>query len=282
MAAMNQNNFEFTTTDGTLLKGISWSQDEPPKAIIAIVHGHGEHKMRYQHVGEHFAHHGYSAFAFDLRGHGESAGKTGHSPTHDQLIDDVEQFLIKIRNTNNDIPIIIYGHSMGGNIVANYLLKRKTSELKGAIITSSLFKLGFEPPKWKVTLGNMMTNIWPSLTQPTDLDTKQISTDEREVEKYKEDPLVHGKMSAALFTGLFENGLWAIDHASELSVPTLLTHGTDDQITSPKGSEEFAAHAGEIVTLKLWEGMYHETHNERDKESVLNYTLDWVEKLVLS
>lgn len=273
---MNQNIFEFVSTDGTLLKGVSWKGDVASKAIIAIVHGHGEHKMRYQHVGEFFVNNGYDVFAYDLRGHGESSGKTGHSSSHDQLVDDVEQFLINIRNTNNDALIMLYGHSMGGNIVGNYILKRKTNELKRIIITSPLFKLGFEPPKWKVTLGNMMTNIWPSLTQPTGLDTKQISTDEYEVEKYEEDPLVHDKMSAALFTGLFEAGQWAIDHANDLTLPTLVMHGTSDKITSPKGSKEFAKKAGSNVTLKLWEGMYHEIHNEREKAKVLQYMLDWL------
>lgn len=278
---MDQSNFEFTTTDGTLLKGVSWSQSETPKAVIAIVHGHGEHKMKYQHVGEHFVNNGFEVFAYDLRGHGESSGKTGHSPSHDQLIDDVELFLARVRSVHNDVPIILYGHSMGGNIVANYVIKRKTNELKAAIITSPLFKLGFEPPKWKVTLGNVMTNIWPSLTQPTGLDTKQISTDELEVKKYEEDTLVHDKMSAALFTGLFEAGQWAIDNANELTLITLMMHGIDDKITSPEGSKEFAENAGDIVSLKLWEGMYHEIHNEKEKTQVLDHMLSWTEKLVV-
>ena len=272
---MNQNIYEFASTDGTLLKGVSWSDDKTPKAIVAIVHGHGEHKMRYQHISEFFVNKGYHVFAYDLRGHGESSGKTGHSPSYNLLIDDVEQFLIYIRNTNNDSPIILYGHSMGGNIVGNYILKRKTKELKGVIITSPLFKLGFEPPKWKVTLGNMMTNIWPSFTQSTGLDTSHISTDKQEVKKYEQDQLVHDKMSAALFTGLFEAGQWAINYARELTLPTLMMHGTADKITSPEGSKEFANNAGDAVSLKLWEGMYHEIHNEKDKAHVLDYMFNW-------
>jgi alpha-beta hydrolase superfamily lysophospholipase len=278
---MNENIFDFSTTDGTSLKAVTWDNTESPKAILAIVHGHGEHKMRYKHVAEHFTKSGYQVYAMDNRGHGESSGKKGHSPSHDQLIDDVEQFLAAIRSTHNDLPIILYGHSMGGNIVANYVLKRKTSELAGVVLTSPMFKLAFDPPKWKVTLGNMMANIWPSLVQPTGLETKHISTDLDEVKKYEDDTLIHDKMSAGLFTGLIEGGEWAVANASELTTATLVMHGTDDQIISYEGSKMFAQNAGEKVTLKLWEGMYHELQNEKEKEKVLDFMLNWTEQLVL-
>ena len=277
---MNENIFDFTTTDGTSLKAVSWNKEESPKAILAIIHGHGEHKMRYKHVGEYFAENGYLVYAMDNRGHGDSSGKKGHSPSHDQLIDDVEQFLATIRSAHNDLPIILYGHSMGGNIVANYVLKRKTNELKGVILTSPMFKLAFDPPKWKITLGNMMANIWPSLIQPTGLETKHISTDLEEVKKYEQDPLIHDKMSAGLFTGLMEAADWAIDHASELALPTLIMHGTEDHIISHLGSKKFAENAGDKVSLKLWEGLYHELQNEKEKQKVMDYMLNWMEELV--
>jgi len=277
---MNENIFEFITTDGTALKAVSWDNEASPKAILAIVHGHGEHKRRYKHVGEHFAKSGYLVIAMDNRGHGESSGKKGHSPSHDQLVDDVEQLLATIRSTHNDIPIFLYGHSMGGNIVANYVLKRKTSELKGVILTSPMFKLAFDPPKWKVTLGNMMANIWPSLIQPTGLETKHISTDLKEVKKYEQDALIHDKMSAGLFTGLMEAADWALAHAYELTLPTLVMHGTEDHIISHEGSKMFAEGAGDKVSLKLWEGMYHELQNEKEKYKVIDYMLNWTEKLV--
>lgn len=278
---MHENIFEFITTDGTVLKAVAWDNGGSPKAILAIIHGHGEHKMRYKHVGKHFANSGYLVISMDNRGHGESLGKKGHSPSHDQLVDDVEELLATIRSTHNDIPIILYGHSMGGNIVANYVLKRKTSELKGVILTSPMFKLAFDPPKWKVSLGNMMANIWPSLIQPTGLETKHISTDLEEVKKYEQDTLIHDKMSAGLFTGLMEAADWAVSHANELTLPTLVMHGTEDHIISHEGSKMFSKNAGNIVSLKLWEDMFHELQNEKEKEKVLDYMLNWTERLVV-
>jgi hypothetical protein len=86
--------------------------------------------MRYHHVGEHFTHHGYSALAFGLRGYGESTGLTGHSPTHDQLIDDVEQFLIKIRNANNDIQSSHMGIVWEVILLRNFYRKEKQANSK--------------------------------------------------------------------------------------------------------------------------------------------------------
>ena len=67
----------------------------------------------------------FLSFAVDLRGHGQSEGKRGHTPSHDMLLDDVEELLMHARAEYNDIPLFLYGHSLGGNIVTNYVLKEK-------------------------------------------------------------------------------------------------------------------------------------------------------------
>ena len=275
---MTEERFDFITTDGTRMSIVRWDYNENPRAIIAIVHGHGEHKDRYKHVAEYFGRHNINTWAFDHRGHGQSEGRRGHCPVFNLLIDDVEQFLMQIRNVHNDIPIILYGHSMGGNIAANYLIRRKGKEIKAAIITDPLFKIAFEPPKWKVSIGKLMADIWPSLAQPTGLDVKHLSTDISVVEAYTKDPLVHNKMSAKLFVDIFKAAKFAIEKAMLLPTPTLVMHGEADQITSPEGSKEFAVKNAEMITLKLWPGMYHEIHNEVDKELVFNYELDWINR----
>jgi len=276
---MTESLFEFSSTDGTELKGVEWS-GENSKAVIAMVHGHGEHKMRYKHVATFFDLHDIAIVAMDLRGHGESGGKRGHTPSFDQWMDDVEQFLMEVRNRYNDVPLILYGHSMGGNIVTNYLLRKETNDIQAAIVTDPLFRIAFEPPKWKVLVGNWMSNIWPSLAQPTGLNADHISTDPEEVKKYKNNPLVHDKMSARMFVEVFAAADWAMEHAKELKTPTLMMHGAADEITSPKGSKEFTAKSNDKVTLKLWEGMYHEIQNEVDKQLVFDYELAWIEKTV--
>ena len=65
-----------------------------------------------------------------------------------------------------------------------------------------------------------------------------------------------------------------------LKVPTLLMHGSDDKICSPEGSREFAS-KNKNVELKIWDGGYHELHNEPFKEEVFRYIINWINKTII-
>jgi alpha-beta hydrolase superfamily lysophospholipase len=62
-----------------------------------------------------------------------------------------------------------------------------------------------------------------------------------------------------------------------LKIPVLLLHGSDDQLTSPEGSREFAGKTN-MAELKIWDGGYHELHNEPFKDEVFKYILNWIKK----
>ena len=74
-------------------------------------------------------------------------------------------------------------------------------------------------------------------------------------------------------------GEYSLLHAEDLKVPLLLMHGSDDQITSPQGSRDFAARTN-LAELKIWDGGYHELHNEPFKDEVFSYILKWIEKQI--
>jgi len=97
---------------------------------------------------------------------------------------------------------------------------------------------------------------------------------------YQNDPLVNDKISVRLLVDILSTGEWAIDHASEFTLPLLLVHGSADSITSPSASQSFATRAGDNCTLKIWEGFYHETHNEPEKEQVIAFNLAWLEQFL--
>jgi alpha-beta hydrolase superfamily lysophospholipase len=121
-----------------------------------------------------------------------------------------------------------------------------------------------------------MNKILPSFIQPTGLDAQQLTHDPAIAKTYQEDPLVHGSISAAAFTFLHESGEWAIAHAHQIKIPALVMHGNEDTITSAAATEEFATNAGNLVTFKLWKGLRHETHNETEKEKVLDFISQWL------
>lgn len=276
---MEANTFNWKQ-DGTELFGQYWKQDGA-KAIVAIVHGMGEHSGRYaDFVVPKLNAAGYSVIAFDQFGHGKTKGKRGHCPSYDAVLNSVENLLKKSEEfLGSDLPVFLYGHSMGGNVVSNFMIRRN-SKVKASIISSPMLRLAFDPPAWKMIAGKFMRNIYPAFQEPTGLDANAISRDKAAVEKYKNDPLVHNKITVNFSLPFFEAGEYAIEHAKEIKAPALVIHGTEDALTDHKGSEEFVNNASDKISLKLYEGGYHELHNEPNKDEVLTDVITWLDKQV--
>ncbi|MEH0156629.1 lysophospholipase [Limibacter armeniacum] len=272
-------NFSWETKDKVVLEGKGWMPDnQQPKAIICMVHGFGEHIGRYEHVAKFFNTHGYGFIGYDLRGHGKSGGKRGVVPSYDSLMENITEFLALVHSKFEGIPIILYGHSMGGNLVTVYTLRERPSIVKAVIVTSPWLRLTNTPAKPVVMVGKVIGNLLPSFTLPTKLVPEDLSSDLTVGRKYQDDPLVHGKISSMLFSGVNDAGQWALLNANLLKHPLLLMHGNADNITSHKASEEFIRNApSDLVTYKSWNGMRHELHNEMVKDKVLEEELQFIQ-----
>jgi len=270
---------EFTrqTSDGVQLYFQGWQPDTAPKAIVCLVHGLGEHSGRYTHVAAALSDVGYALFGFDLRGHGKSGGPRGHTPSYDALMDDIGCLLDEAAKRYPGLLRFLYGHSLGGGLVLNYALRRKPP-VAGVIATSPWLRLAFAPSGMMVALAKIMDRLSPTFVQSNGLSTRDLSHDPEVVRAYEADPLVHDRISARLGMTMLTAGEWAIAHAAEFPLPLLLVHGTADRITSAQGSQEFANKVPGDCTLKLWEGLYHETHNEPEKAGVLAFMVDWLKK----
>ncbi len=265
------SNFTVHNTD---LVSYHW-EAQNPKAVIIIVHGVGEHALRYQNfVIPHLLSAGFSVFAYDNFGHGKTKGKRGHCPSYDALMASVEQAIIKADSLFPNLPKYLYGHSMGGNLVLNYSIGHYP-KLRGVIATSPLLELAFQPPKWKLTLGKAMLKIWPSITLPSELEVDAISRDVDEVKRYEEDAMVHDKVSPMFLFPVIEAGKFLVTWAKWIQIPTLVLHGSSDRITSHKASEVFSSRSSNI-TFKSFEDAYHELHHDLCKEEFIQTILDWL------
>ncbi|MCK5678188.1 MAG: alpha/beta hydrolase, partial [Flavobacteriaceae bacterium] len=100
------------------------------------------------------------------------------------------------------------------------------------------------------------------------------------VEAYKNDPLVHDKISPNYSIVFIETGEWAIQNADKLEIPMLLMHGTGDRLTNYKASEEFAKNTNKKVELQLYENAYHELHNDIIKNEVLEKMMVWIDEKI--
>jgi acylglycerol lipase len=268
---------EFTqqAPDGVQFYFQGWQPETPPKAVVCLVHGLGEHSGRYAHVAATLNDAGYVLLGFDLRGHGKSGGPRGHTPSYETLMDDIGRLLAEAAQRYPDQPQFLYGHSLGGNLVLNYALRRKPG-LAGVVATSPAIRTATPPPGSQITLAKVMNKIRPGMQMSNGLALDGLARDPEVIRAYTNDPLVHNKISVRLALETLQAGEWALAHAAEFPLPLLLAHGSADKITSATASAEFAKKVPGDCTFKLWDGFYHETHNEPEKAEVLSFMIDWL------
>ena len=274
---MEISEWKWKSSDGLDMYARGWAPQGQPKAAIMLIHGHGEHVGRYDHVAAALTENGYAMLGFDLRGHGKSAGTRGHTPSYNALMDDIASFSQQVDQRYAGLPRFLYGHSMGGNLVLNYALCRKP-DLGGVIATGPWLKLAFDVKASQMIPIKVLNRIAPGFYQHSPVAAEQLSHDQAIARAYQQDPMVHDLISIRLLLVIHDSGLWALEHAAEFPLPLLMMHGAADPVTSAEASQEFAGKAGDKVTLKLWDGMYHEIHNEPEQAQVFAYMLDWLEQ----
>ena len=272
---MKATEWSWKSNDGLEMYARSWEPEGMPKAVVCLVHGLGEHSSRYAHVGKAFTDADFALAAFDLRGHGKSGGPRGHIPSFNAFMDDIEDFQKQLDERFSDLPRFLYGHSLGGILVLNYVLRRKP-DFVGVISTAAGLRTSLEEQKAKIMMARVLGALMPSVAISSGLDPATISRNQEVVDKYVNDPLVHDKMSLGFGKIMLSELPWTFEHAHEFSLPLLIMHGTEDKLGYPRGSEEFAGYIKQNCTLKLWDGLYHELHNEPEQNEVLAFMIDWM------
>ena len=271
-------NFEWKTKEGEIIYSQKWLSDANVKAVIVLVHGLGEHIGRYNYVAEFFNQNQISVYGFDHRGHGKSSGKRGHIGSNQFFMDDIETMINIAKKDNPDLPIFLYGHSLGGNMVLYYSLFKQPS-IKGVIATSPGLGTGEPVPPVKLFAAKILKTILPSMTMNNGLDVNNLSHNPQVIKDYQEDPLVHPMISAKLAMLMFENGDWIIENARKFNLPLLLLQGGKDHIVDLNKTKQFAANVpASVITFKIFPELFHEMHNEYEKDQVLNFILDWIKK----
>ncbi|MCB0570294.1 MAG: lysophospholipase [Phaeodactylibacter sp.] len=272
---MEERTFDWKTNDGIRIFAREWAP-KSPKGAICLVHGLGEHIGRYEHFAHYYTKKGFSVLGYDRRGHGQSGGKRGHAPNIGLLLDEIAQLLVETKVRYGGLPVFLYGHSMGGNLVLSYVLKRHP-DVQGVVASAPWIRLAFPAPQFKVALGKVMKSIFPGFSQSNGLKTEHLSKDPDVVRLYEQDLLTHDRITAAMGIGMLEQANWLDNFSGHFPCPLLLMHGSEDHIVSPEGSRDFSRRAQGEVTYREWEGLYHEIHNEREQQEVFDFTLHWLQ-----
>jgi alpha-beta hydrolase superfamily lysophospholipase len=264
------------TSDELTIFARAWVPDPEPEGVVCLVHGLGEHSGRYQHVAVRLGKAGYSVTALDLRGHGNSSGKRGHATSLAKLHEDIDRLIQKARERFPGTPVFLYGHSFGGILVLSYTLTFQP-DLAGLVVTGLALRTALHRQKLKIAMAKILGHVFPAMTLPSGLEPATICSDPIVVDGYECDPLVHDRISFGMATLSLREIDRLLTQAAEIRAPILLMHGRNDQLGYPEGSEEFAARMTGDCTLKIWEGMSHEIHNEPGKEEVFEFLVDWLD-----
>lgn len=252
---------------------------ESPRALVILAHGMGDHTGRYESVASYFRERSLAVMGADFPGFGQSSGKRGHAPSLEAFYQTLDLVFEQANAAYPGVPVFLLGQSMGGNIVMNYSLRR-SPKVAGIIATSPWIKVVKMPPAITVELARLARRIFPSFTQPNGLDPADFSRDPAVAEAYRNDPYVHDRVSASIGFSLLEAGFLLDSYAGAFHRPLLLTHGTKDALTDHKATQALAARVKSPVTLKLWEGLFHETHFEPEKQQVLDYLASWIDQCI--
>ena len=242
---MKHRDGRFTGAQGHSIYYQYWEPELPPRAVLLVAHGAGEHSSRYLQLAQFFTGHHYAVAALDLNGHGNSEGIPGH-------VNDLEDYLFELGVLHQQVtehfvgvPVFLLGHSMGGLIGSLYLLQHQT-RFQGAILSGPAIMTSQQPPLVQVFAIRLLAVLAPRLGV-LQLDASGVSRDPQVVKKYVEDPQVlHGKMSARMVRELFAGMNTVQAEAAEITLPILLLHGGEDVMTSPQGSRFLCDHVGSV------------------------------------
>jgi len=266
----------FRGTRARKLAWQSWSPtgDQQPKGVITIAHGYGEHIGRYQHVAERLNAAGFTVYGLDHHGHGRSAGRRGRLALQPAVTDLGQMIVTVSRARHPGLPQFLLGHSVGGAIALRYAMAHQ-DRLQGLILSAPLAAVDGGPALQM--FGRGLGTLLPG-TPVSKVDPRLVSRDNAVVKDYIADPLNHhGPIPAGTARDMIVHAGSLARDVRRITLPTLLMWGTSDRLCPPSGSELVAANIGsEDLTVKPYEGLFHEIMNEPERDLVLDAIVAWL------
>jgi alpha-beta hydrolase superfamily lysophospholipase len=265
-----------------VLPGRIWCAPRP-RALVAVVHGLGEHDGRYAALASRLVERRFTVAALDLPGHGEANGPRGDARSWELLRD---RCVPATFTATRGIPgqptaprTVLLGHSMGGLLALDFALAHPR-DIVGVVASAPAIQ-GAPPPPWKLLMARVARVAVPSLGFPHGLDESGMSRDPEVLTLRRTDPLVHDRISPRLYAGIEAARLRVLAEARRLAVPALLLHGMKDRVAFPGGTQAFHAAAPRgMAKLVTYPEAYHEIFNDLDRELVIRDLTAWLDTIV--
>ncbi|THV10616.1 alpha/beta hydrolase [Rhizobium rhizophilum] len=280
-----------------------------PRGIVIVCHGLAEHSRRYRAFAEALAVHGYHVYAHDHRGHGETTaadaalGLFARKDGYSKVIADVVAMRDLATSTHPGLPVILFGHSMGGLIALNVATEHPQSFAALSIWNSNFnpglagrFAQGVLSIEQMLKGSDVPSLILPKATfaawgraipgHRTAFDW--LSHDPKEVDAYIADPLCGFDASVSMWRDIFRLTFAGVD-SERLArlpqrLPVYLVGGAEDPATNMGrgihwlGQHMLDAGMTDVETI-VYEGMRHETLNEIGREKAVGDFLTWLGNL---
>jgi len=308
---MNPQKTFFTDCYGQPICLYKWLPENKPKAIVQLVHGMAEHAARYSPLAEYLVGCGIAVFANDHRGHGytvldeKSWGVLSDSDGFAKMVEDEKEVTAIIRVAFPKVPIILFGHSMG-SFICRYYAAICGSQIQGLLL-SGTGSPGYPELILGLLISNVRSRIFGRDTPDFFLD-KQIfgrynhffspcktpfdwlSRDEKEVEKYLNDPMCGNVFPTGFYADFFKFLLFFKTKESVLAIPenlpVFLFSGEKDPVGNlGKGVQkvytDYKKRGIRDLEIKLYPEGRHEMLNELNSLEVMADITNWVEKKIL-
>jgi alpha-beta hydrolase superfamily lysophospholipase len=245
-------------------------------AVVAVVHGYGDHGGRYAWLGEDLAGRGVALYTYDLRGHGHSSGVRGQIRDFGEYLADTEAFLGEVRRAQPGKPLFLLGHSMGGLICAR-LAEERPPDVAGLILSSPFLQLAEAVPPSRLAALKVLAVVWPGKDIGNTVRASHLSHDETVVEAYVTDRLVHHVAPARWASRILAAQDATMAAAGAISLPLLVLYGTEDHVVDTAFVEELFGRASSAdKSILRYEGLYHECFNETHREQVFDDLAAWL------
>lgn len=263
--------------DGICLRWFSWApQQVSPRGVVIITHGIRDHALRYEKFARRLSDRGYAVFAQDLRGHGHSGGERQRFDSLDQLVADQHQIVTMARQRFPDLPLYLYGHSLGGLVTTEYVIAHP-EKLNGVVLSGAAFERPASVAGVSVFLARIVAALAPGLNVVA-VDDREFSRDPATMSAMVSDTLITRDKLPAISAVASINGMQHVKvKSSEITVPLLVMYGTDDKVNPVGGSRAFLTSVGSRdKTLKEFQGLYHDMLHEPEHVEVEAEVINWL------
>ncbi len=266
----------FSTPDNFELFEQTWPCKDA-KGVVLITHGVAEHSGRYAHVAQSLVDAGYTTIGFDLRGHGKSSGKQNYINSFQDYLNDLQEVLKRAKTNYPDLPLFLFGHSMGGEILALFSIERDP-DVKGLLFSAPSVKISDDISPFLQKISGLISAVFPKLPV-VKLESADISKDPEVVKAYDQDPLIYrGGILARTGAEMLKVTKIIAARAQAIDLPVLIMHGGSDKLTDVSGSEMlYARVSSKDKTLKIYAGLYHEILNEPEQDQVKADIINWLD-----